>query len=281
MSGSDRCVVVCGGFDNMRSPQVRFLQEAARLGPLHVSLWSDATIGAVTGAQPKFPQAERLYYLQALRYVDAVHVTTIPPDADTPPSIPNVRPDAWVVQEGDHTPAKQAICREQGLECHVLAETDLAGFPDDATPCSDSRKKVLVTGCYDWFHTGHIRFFEECSELGDLYVVVGHDANIRLLKGQGHPMFGQGQRRYMVGSIRYVTQALISTGHGWLDAEPEIERIEPDIYAVNEDGDKPEKRDYCAAHGIEYVVLQRLPKPGLPRRESTHLRGFQCHGQNE
>lgn len=25
---------------------------------------------------------------------------------------------------------------------------------------------------------------------------------------------------------------------------------------------------------LEYVVLKRLPKPGLPRRESTHLRGF-------
>jgi cytidyltransferase-like protein len=277
MSGSDRYVVVCGGFDNMRSPQVRFLQEAARLGRLRVSLWSDEAIYTMTGAQPTFPQAERLYYLQALRYVDTVHVATAPPDADTPPSIPNVRPEVWVVHERDHTPAKQAICREQGLEYRVLTETDLAGFPDDvrdARAPRPSRKKVLVTGCYDWFHTGHIRFFEECSELGDLYVVVGHDANIRLLKGEGHPMFSQQKRRYLVQSIRYVAEALISTGDGWLDAEPEIERIGPDIYVVNEDGDKPEKRDYCADHGIEYVVLQRLPKPGLPRRESTHLRGF-------
>lgn len=131
-----------------------------------------------------------------------------------------------------------------------------------------------MTSCFDWFHSGHVRFFEEVSELGDLYVVVGHDANIRLLKGEGHPMFPQEQRRYMVGSIRYVTQALISSGHGWLDAEPEIERLRPDIYAVNEDGDKPEKRRYCESHGIEYVVLKRLPKPGLPKRQSTTLRGF-------
>jgi len=47
-----------------------------------------------------------------------------------------------------------------------------------------------------------------------------------------------------------------------------------DTSVVNEDGDEPEKRDYCAAHDIEYVVLKREPKPGLPRRESTHLRGF-------
>jgi len=105
-------------------------------------------------------------------------------------------------------------------------------------------------------------------------VVVGNDANVQHLKGAGHPMFPEDERRFVVGSIRFVHQALVATGWGWLDAEPEIERIKPDKYAVNEDGDKPEKRQYCDAHGIEYVVLKRLPKEGLPRRESTHLRGF-------
>ena len=37
---------------------------------------------------------------------------------------------------------------------------------------------------------------------------------------------------------------------------------------------KPIKREFCEKHGLEYVVLKREPKPGLPRRESTHLRGF-------
>jgi cytidyltransferase-like protein len=136
------------------------------------------------------------------------------------------------------------------------------------------RKRVVVTGCYDWFHSGHVRFFEECSQLGDLYVVVGHDANVRLLKGEGHPLFTEDERRYVVGSCRYVKQALITSGMGWMDAEPEIALVRPHMYAVNEDGDKPEKRAFCAEHGIEYVVLKRTPKEGLPRRSSTDLRGF-------
>ena len=105
-------------------------------------------------------------------------------------------------------------------------------------------------------------------------MVVGHDANVRLLKGEGHPLFSQDERRYMVQSIRFVRQALISSGNGWMDGEPEIERLQPDIYAVNEDGDKPEKRAFCAEHNLEYIVLKRMPKDGLPRRESTVLRGF-------
>ena len=140
--------------------------------------------------------------------------------------------------------------------------------------CGTGLKKVLVTGCYDWLHSGHVRFFEEASAYGDLYVVVGNDANVRNLKGEGHPLYPQDLRRYMAGSIRYVHQALITSGWGWMDAEPEIERLRPDFYLVNEDGDVPEKRAFCAQRGLEYVVLKRLPRPGLQRRSSTDLRGF-------
>jgi glycerol-3-phosphate cytidylyltransferase-like family protein len=112
------------------------------------------------------------------------------------------------------------------------------------------------------------------SAYGDLYVIVGNDRTIRQLKGEGHPLIGEAERRYVIGSVRFVTQALISSGEGWLDADPEIRALQPDIYAVNEDGDKGGKREYCAKLGIQYLVLQRTPAPGLPRRTSTDLRGF-------
>lgn len=132
----------------------------------------------------------------------------------------------------------------------------------------------MVTGCFDWLHSGHVRFFEDVSRLGELHIVVGHDENIRRLKGPRHPLFGEQERRYMVGSVRFVRRAWISSGHGWMDAAPEIARIRPAIYAINEDGDRPEKREYCLAHGIEYRVLKRIPREGLPPRESSALRGF-------
>ncbi len=200
-----------------------------------------------------------------------------PVDPDCLPQGLDPRPDVWAVYPADHSPAKESYCRVHQIEYHLLRRGDLAGFPeDDATAgqaaSTSSRKRVMVTGCYDWFHSGHVRFFEEVSALGDLYVVVGHDGNIRLLKGEGHPLLPHDQRRYMAASVRFVKQALISSGHGWLDAEPEIELIRPHIYVVNEDGDRPEKRAYCEAHGIEYRVLKRLPKEGLPPRQGADLR---------
>lgn len=271
-------VIVSGSFDDFRSTQVRFLQEAAAIGPVHVRLWADKAIGDLEGKTPKFPESERVYFLEALRYVDRVTLDDGSAGRDALPVEDLDRSTVWVVDPTQDTEAKRTFCRSNQIEYRVLSEERRQGFPEedpiDRPASSPSRKKVIVTGCYDWFHSGHIRFFEEVSQLGDLYVCVGHDANIRLLKGEGHPMFSQEERRYMVGAIRYVCQALISSGDGWLDAEPEIRRIKPDIYAVNEDGDRPEKNSFCKANGIEYRVLRRTPKEGLPRRESTHLRGF-------
>jgi cytidyltransferase-like protein len=271
-------VLVTGGFDDLRSRHVRFLQEAAKLGSVDVLLWSDQVVRALRGAEPQFPQAERQYLVEAVRYVDGVTLIDNLAGRDILPPEHCAEAACWAVDEVSAGPAREAFCRDHGLELHVISDQQLQGFPDASDPnadnCSHHRKQVIVTGCYDWFHSGHVRFFEEVAELGDLHVVVGHDANIRLLKGEGHPLHSQDERRYMVGSIRHVKRAYVSSGDGWLDAEPEIERLRPDIYAVNEDGDRPEKRDYCLAHGIEYRVLRRQPKAGLPKRTSTNLRGF-------
>ena len=271
-----KSVVVSGGFDDFRSQHVRWLEEASKLGDVHVLLWSDEAVRALAGDPPNFPQEERLYLLQANRYVKDARLTTGPVERDSIPNVGGIDPAIWVVEEASDNPRKRAYCELQGIEYHVLKKKDLNGFP--VLPFNpeaerSSRKRVIVTGCYDWFHSGHVRFFEEVSGLGDLYVVVGHDANIKLLKGDAHPMFSQEERRYMVQSVRFVRQALISSGHGWLDAEPEVAVIRPDIYAVNEDGDVPEKRAFCEQRGIEYVVLKRTPKEGLPTRQSTNLRG--------
>ncbi len=255
-------VLVSGAFDDLRSRDLRFLEEAARLGPLHALLWPDEEILRAAGRPPKFPLAERKYFLEAVRHVAAVHVGTRPPAG--------LAPAAWVEREDQADPA-----RDPAMPRQVIPPAQLAGFPEPPPmPGPAGRKKVIVTGCYDWFHTGHVRFTEEVSAYGDLYVVLGNDANIRFLKGDGHPLLTQEERRYVVGSIKYVKQALIATGSGWVDADPEIRRLKPDIYAVNEDGDKGGKREYCAQMGIEYLVLKRTPAPGLPRRSSTDLRGF-------
>src|ERR1039458_8986004 len=270
---SPRQIIVSGGFDDIKSGDLRFLEEAAKLGELSVLLWPDATLQKLAGKPPKFPLAERKYFLNAVRYVSRVIEADGSASFDTLPK--NLKADIWADGAATASPAREAFARANKIAWRVFKVDELKGFPEPPPlPSTPGRKKVIVTGSYDWFHSGHVRFLEEVSTYGDLYVVVGHDANIRLLKGEGHPLIPQDERRYVVGSIKFVKQALISSGEGWLDADPEIKRLKPDIYAVNEDGDKGGKGEYCRKLGIEYLVLQRTPAPGLRRRSSTDLRGF-------
>ncbi len=270
-----KTVAILGAFDDVRSSQVRLFEEAARLGQVTVLLYSDEAVRSSRGAAPKFPLAERLYFLKAVRFVTRVIPLNALAPLDALPTLDDFYPSVWVDAEIHANNRRRKFCHERGLEYHVLSEDQLRRFPQQPPPpVVPGRKKVVVTGCYDWLHSGHVRFFEEVSGYGTLYVIIGHDANIRLLKGPGHPLLAEEERRYMAGAIRYVSQALVSSGEGWLDAEPEIQKIKPDIYAVNEDGDRGGKREYCARQGIEYLVLRRVPAPGLPQRSSTDLRGF-------
>jgi len=270
---SAKKIIVAGAFDDVRSRDLRFLQEAGKLGDVTVLLWTDEAIEKFTGKKPKFPLAERLYFLNAVRYISRAMEFNPTSSADELPA--SIAADVWADWENPANGKRAEFCKQRGVAYRVVKNEELKGFPElPPLPGAAGRKKVVVTGCYDWFHSGHVRFCEEVSGYGDLYVIVGHDANIRLLKGEGHPLIPQDERQYVVGSIKYVTQALVSSGDGWLDAEPEIKRLKPDIYAVNEDGDKGGKREYCEKNAIEYLVLKRTPAPGLPKRSSTDLRGF-------
>jgi cytidyltransferase-like protein len=263
---------VIGAFDDIQTKDIRFLHEVnQRYGQVHVELFSDELIEKISGKPPKFQLDERKYYLESIRYVTRVGTTR-----QERPAISHEDNHLWVFTQQQALKGMINDLQAQGVDFSIIPDSELEGFPPskiDHWTLSPS-KKVMVSGCFDWVHTGHIRFFEEVSQFGDLYVVVGHDENLRLLKGEGHPLFPQDERLYWVQSIRFVTQAMISTGHGWLDAEPEVLKIKPDIFVVNEDGDRPEKQAFFTSLGIAYKVLERKPKPGLPRRVSTELRGF-------
>lgn len=131
-----------------------------------------------------------------------------------------------------------------------------------------TEKKVMVSGCFDLLHSGHIAFFKLASKFGKLYVAVGSDANLVLLKRKA-PYFSQAERVYMVNSIRFVEEAFVASGSGMLDFKPDLERIKPDIFVVNTDGHTAEKEKLCKNYGIEYLILERVPEDGLPARASS------------
>ena len=134
-----------------------------------------------------------------------------------------------------------------------------------------ANKKVFVSGCYDLLHSGHVEFFRQAAEYGDLYVGIGSDATIQEYKHH-KTVYSEQERLFMVKSIRYVKDAFINAGSGIMDFVPTVEALKPDILVVNSDGGNKDKRRFCEEHGIEYVVLERVPQKGLTARSSTDLK---------
>ena len=131
-----------------------------------------------------------------------------------------------------------------------------------------SDKIVMVSGCYDLLHAGHVAFFKTAAQYGEIHVYVGKDVNIKQLKGKA-PYFSEEERKYMVGAVRYVEKANISSGMGMLDFEEDMKILKPDIFLVNSDGFTEGKKKLCEANGVELVVLERIPEDGLPARSSS------------
>lgn len=136
-------------------------------------------------------------------------------------------------------------------------------------------KKVFVSGCYDLLHSGHVEFFRQAAEYGDLYVGIGSDATYLGYKHRP-TVYPERERLFMVKSIRYVKDAYINSGSGVMDFVPTLDIVKPDVFVVNEDGANEEKAKVCRERGIEYIVLKRTPQKGLKQRSSTDLKSTLC-----
>jgi cytidyltransferase-like protein len=134
-------------------------------------------------------------------------------------------------------------------------------------------KKVFVSGCFDMLHSGHVAFFKEASEYGDLYVGIGSDSTIQKLKGRT-TINTDIERLFMVKSIKYVKDAWINSGEGLIDFKDEFVMLKPDIFFVNDDGFTPDKIKICNDTGTELIVSKRIPHDGLPARSTTELRSI-------
>lgn len=118
---------------------------------------------------------------------------------------------------------------------------------------------VLVSGCYDILHAGHIAFFESACALGDRLVVcvAGDDV---LLDHKGHlSAMPAAHKAAIIGALRCVDDVRITDGElRGLDFQRVLIETRADVLAVTDDDlYEAEKRKLCDAYGVAYV---RLPK---------------------
>lgn len=132
--------------------------------------------------------------------------------------------------------------------------------------------KVFVSGCFDVLHSGHIAFLEEAASYGDVYVSLGSDETVRMLKNR-ETMYNENERKYMLESIKFVKKVYIGPDTGKiLDFAPLLDEVKPDIFFVNADGTSDDKKAFVESKGIRYVTSSRVPHGNLPVRSTTSIR---------
>jgi len=134
-------VVVSGSFDNLR-PEKCASWIRLPPGELNTLVWSDEVVQAVTGQPPRFPLEERLYFLQAVRYVRRAIPAYRITDPDELPRCPT-----WTLICGGGralcNDCKRLFCASFGLGYQVIPDAELAGWPELPEPpfTANGRKK--------------------------------------------------------------------------------------------------------------------------------------------
>ncbi len=125
-------------------------------------------------------------------------------------------------------------------------------------------KKVLVGGCFDFIHYGHIVFLQKAKKYGyHLIVALESDENVRRVKGDSRPIHSQKQRKAMLETLKVVDE-IISLPPMTNDQEYAnlVGNVHPDVIAVTE-GDSiiDKKRQQAEAIGAKLVVIPKVHTP--------------------
>ncbi len=122
---------------------------------------------------------------------------------------------------------------------------NLNDLNDELHALKDKKQSiVLVGGCFDILHIGHIRFLKEAKRHGDiLFILLEHDGKVTNLKGRNRPFFNQSERAEMLSALTSTDLVLLLP---YMKSDTEyfnlVNQIKPEIIAVTENDPLSEKK---------------------------------------
>lgn len=123
------------------------------------------------------------------------------------------------------------------------------------------RNIVLVGGCFDILHYGHLQFLKASKELGNSLVLLLEPDEFILKRKQRNPYHIQKERAEMLSSMCYV-DSVINLSHIFSDSDYAeiIKKIRPSIICITQ-GDPMEvkKREHAQSVGSRLLVFQQFP----------------------
>lgn len=124
-------------------------------------------------------------------------------------------------------------------------------------PFSPEKKSVLVGGCFDLLHYGHLKFLERAKALGDvLSIALEPDAKI-LNSKKRMPIHSQKQRAEILSHLQCVDEIiLLPLMHGFDDYLQLVQSLQPQYLAITaHDPQKMNKQKQAEIIGAEIVTV--------------------------
>ncbi len=124
--------------------------------------------------------------------------------------------------------------------------------------------QVLVGGCFDLLHFGHITFLEQAKAMGThLIVALESDENVRHAKGDNRPIHSQYQRASMLRALKVVDEVIeLPPMHTDQEYNELVSCIHPNIIAVTQ-GDPIKQKKQIQANSIGATLIE-IPKIHTP-----------------
>ena len=126
-------VFVSGCYDLLHSGHIAFFQEAASYGDLYVALGSDKTVYDLKGRTPVNNEDERLFMVKSQKWVTDAFVSQGSDMLDFLDEFKAIQPDIFIVNEDGHTPDKEQLCQEYGVEYLILKREPHTGLTARST----------------------------------------------------------------------------------------------------------------------------------------------------
>ena len=135
------------------------------------------------------------------------------------------------------------------IHSHAALAKTLAGLR------AKGRKVVFTNGCFDLFHTGHLRLLREARKLGDVLVVaINRDKSVRKLKGPGRPYITEADRALLLAALDCVDYLCIFEEDTPLDL---IKELKPDLLVKGGDYRREDVigGDFVESSGGRVVII--------------------------
>ena len=122
-------VFVSGCFDMLHSGHVAFFQEASRYGDVYVGIGSDATVIELKGKPTVCTEEERLYMLNALKFVHKAYISSGSGKLDFVGLLKEIKPDIFFVNSDGASEEKRQLCESLGIEYIVSERNPYENLP--------------------------------------------------------------------------------------------------------------------------------------------------------